>query len=345
MRIPRQLLYSALTISLIIASVVLPARAQTQPPKPAGEPSQSQPSIPPPRLPVPMTATGEPSVIRIKKPDAPSTSRPGAVGSCKEQIKKQFADAPNGSRANYELGLCHLSSKKFNDAITAIQKAIQLIPEWVKVREGLIISSRPALSKEQEEEIRRNARPSSAFFSLGWAYQQTGRYDEAVTAYRQVQPIYPAGSEAGYQMAMVHLLQGNREAALEQVAKMEKSFEQRLDVESKLLVPDLIPSDKSVSNGAPIIPETDSIRPTILYREKAKYTEDARQAKMSGTVEFQVIFRSDGVLVIQRVTGYLPYGLTLKAVEAASRIRFNPAIKDGAPVSVRGPLEFDFNIY
>jgi len=146
-------------------------------------------------------------------------------------------------------------------------------------------------------------------------------------------------------MAMVHLLQGNREAALEQVAKMEKSFEQRLDVESKLLVPDLIPSDKSVSNGAPIIPETDSIRPTILYREKAKYTEDARQAKMSGTVEFQVIFRSDGVLVIQRVTGYLPYGLTLKAVEAASRIRFNPAIKDGAPVSVRGPLEFDFNIY
>ena len=153
MRIPRQLLYSALTISLIIASVVLPARAQTQPPKPAGEPSQSQPSIPPPRLPVPMTATGEPSVIRIKKPDAPSTSRPGAVGSCKEQIKKQFADAPNGSRANYELGLCHLSSKKFNDAITAIQKAIQLIPEWIKEIEERVMSSRPILNKEQVEEL------------------------------------------------------------------------------------------------------------------------------------------------------------------------------------------------
>jgi outer membrane biosynthesis protein TonB len=126
---------------------------------------------------------------------------------------------------------------------------------------------------------------------------------------------------------------------------MEKSFEQRLDVESKLLVPDLIPSNESASNGAPIIPMADSIRSTILYREKAKYTEEARQAKMSGTVKLQVIFRSDGALVIQRVIEYLPYGLTTKAVEAASRIRFNPVIKDGAPVSVRGSLEFDFNIY
>jgi hypothetical protein len=63
---------------------------------------------------------------------------------------------------------------------------------------------------------------------------------------------------------------------------MEKSFEQRLDVESKLLVPDLIPSNESASNGAPIIPMADSIRSTILYREKAKYTEEARQAKISG---------------------------------------------------------------
>jgi len=265
--------------------------------------------------------------------------------SCDEQVKKKFADDPKSSRANYELGLCHLSSKKFNDAITAFQKAIRLIPGWIKEYEGRIMSSRPILSKEQEEEVRRNVSPSLVLFSLGWAYHQTGRYDEAVAAYRQIHSINPAAEEAKYQTAMIHLLQGNREAALEQVAEMEKSFERRLDVESKLLVPALIPSDDSVSNGAPIIPITNSIRPTILYREKAKYTEEARQAKMGGAVELQVIFRSDGAMVIHRVTEYLPYGLTLKAVEAASRIRFNPAIKDGAPVSVKGPLTFTFNIY
>ena len=343
MRIPRQLPYSALTISLIIASVVLPARAQTQPPKPAGEPSRSQPSLPPPRLPVPMTTTGEPSII--KKPNAPSPQQPGAVMSCDEQVKKQFADDPKSSRANYELGWCYLSSKKFNDAAAAFQKAIRLIPEWIKKLEGRVMSNRPKLNKEQEEELGRNAIPSLALFSLGWAYQRGGRYDEAVAAYRQIQSVYPAAEEAMYQTAMVHLLKGNRDAGLEQVAKMEKSFEQRLDVESKLLVPDLIPADKSVSNGAPIIPITNSIRPTILYREKAKYTEEARQAKVSGSVELQVIFRSDGVLVIHRVIEYLPYGLTMRAVEAASKTRFNPAIKDGAPVSIIGPLTFTFNIY
>ena len=90
---------------------------------------------------------------------------------------------------------------------------------------------------------------------------------------------------------------------------------------------------------------TPSIRPTILYREKAKYTEDARQARVQGTVELQVIFRSDGVIVIQRVTRYLPYGLTLTTVEAASKIKFTPAMKNGTPVSVRGPLEYSFNLY
>ena len=265
--------------------------------------------------------------------------------SCDEQLKNRFADAPNSSRANYELGLCYLNSKKFDDAAAAFQKAIQLIPEWIKEREGKDTPQLPKLSKEREDELKRNASPSLARFSLGWAYHQAGRYDEAVAAYQQIQSGYPAAEEASYQTAMVHLIRGNREAALEQVAKMGERFERRLDVESKLLIPDLISSDESVSNGAPIIKKTDSLRPTILYREKAKYTEDARQARMQGTVELQVIFRSDGVIVIQHVTRYLPYGLTLTTVEAASKIKFKPAMKDGSPVSVKGPLEFAFNLY
>src|SRR5262245_62019103 len=174
MRIPRLLLYSALTCSLTIASVLLPARAQAQPPKTPGEPPRIKITVPPPQ-------------------------HPGAVGSCKEQIKTRFADNPNSGRANYELGLCYSSSKKFDDAITALQKAIRLIPEWIKEREGKDPSQLPKLSKEQEEEFKNNPNPSSAFFSLGWAYHQTGRYDKAVAAYRQCQSTYPEAEEAGYQ--------------------------------------------------------------------------------------------------------------------------------------------------
>jgi hypothetical protein len=36
--------------------------------------------------------------------------------------------------------------------------------------------------------------------------------------------------------------------------------------------------------------------------------------------------------------------LTQKAIEAASKIRFEPAMKDGKPVSVRGNLEYSFRL-
>jgi tetratricopeptide (TPR) repeat protein len=344
MRIPRQLLISALTGLLAIASVVLPARAQTQTPKTAGEPSQSQQTVPPPRLPVPMTATGEPSIIKIK-PGVPPQQPSGVVMSCDEQIKNWFASDPNGSLANYNLGWCYLNSKKFDDAVAAFQKAIQSIPEWIKEREEKDIAHLPKLSKERQEELQRNASPSLARFAIGWTYQQAERFNEAVAAYRQIQSTPTVVDEARYQTAMVYLFQGNREAAAEQVAKLEERFQRRLDIESKLYVPDLIPPEESVSNGAPIIPMTSKTRPIILYREKAKYTEEARQAKIQGTVVLQVIFRSDGALVIHRVIRYLPFGLTMTAVLAGSRIQFTPAMENGSPISSKGTLEFTFNLY
>jgi cytochrome c-type biogenesis protein CcmH/NrfG len=72
-----------------------------------------------------MTVYGEAS---IKYPKGASPQQSGVVMSCEEQAKKQLADAPNSSRANYDLGLCYLSAKKFDDAAAAFQKAIQLIP-------------------------------------------------------------------------------------------------------------------------------------------------------------------------------------------------------------------------
>jgi TonB family protein len=83
----------------------------------------------------------------------------------------------------------------------------------------------------------------------------------------------------------------------------------------------------------------------ILYKEKAKYTEEARQNKVQGTVVLSAVFTSDGGINSIRVIRGLPDGLTEKAIEAAKKIRFKPAEKNGAPVTVRGQLEFTFNLY
>jgi TonB family protein len=87
-----------------------------------------------------------------------------------------------------------------------------------------------------------------------------------------------------------------------------------------------------------------SLRPTILYREKAQYTQEAKDNKVEGTVVLSVVFGADGQIGDIKVIKGLPYGLTQKAIEAASKIRFEPAMKDGQPVSVRGNLEYSFRL-
>jgi TonB family protein len=103
--------------------------------------------------------------------------------------------------------------------------------------------------------------------------------------------------------------------------------------------------DMGLGGGRSVEPMTASLRPTILYREKAKYTEEARQNKVQGTVVLQVIFHANGSITDIKVIRSLPDGLTEKAIEAAKKIRFNPAVRAGTPVSVRGTLEFTFNLY
>jgi TonB family protein len=94
----------------------------------------------------------------------------------------------------------------------------------------------------------------------------------------------------------------------------------------------------------PLYPMSASLKPTILYREKAKYTEDARRTGVEGTVVLSVVFNVNGAITHIMVVRGLPDGLTEKAIEAARKIRFQPAVKDGMPVSVRGSLEFTFKL-
>jgi TonB family protein len=104
--------------------------------------------------------------------------------------------------------------------------------------------------------------------------------------------------------------------------------------------PALVTFGEQASNG--VQPMTAELRPTILYKERPKYTEDALQNRIEGTVVLNVMFTADGKIRNIRVVRGLPDGLSEKAIEAAQKIRFNPAVKDGVPVNVRGNLEFNF---
>jgi TonB family protein len=103
--------------------------------------------------------------------------------------------------------------------------------------------------------------------------------------------------------------------------------------------------DRSPLSEPAIYPMSDSLRPKILHRDKATYTYKAREEKIQGTVVLQVVFHESGRITdIVTIRG-LPQGLTEQAIGTAYGIRFIPAMKDGKPISVRGNLEYAFNLY
>ena len=86
-------------------------------------------------------------------------------------------------------------------------------------------------------------------------------------------------------------------------------------------------------------------RAHVLSKPEPQYTEDARKNQISGTVVLKVVFASSGEVVQIRAVRTLPFGLTERAIAAARQIRFEPAKRDGQPVSVSMQLEYNFNLY
>ncbi|HKX32107.1 MAG TPA: energy transducer TonB [Blastocatellia bacterium] len=93
---------------------------------------------------------------------------------------------------------------------------------------------------------------------------------------------------------------------------------------------------------ADVLPMSENLKPEIIYKEPAKYTQEAMDHGVKGIVVLNVIFNADGTISRIRIVRGLPYGLTERSIDAVKKIRFKPAIKDGQPVSVRGNLEYQF---
>jgi TonB family protein len=83
----------------------------------------------------------------------------------------------------------------------------------------------------------------------------------------------------------------------------------------------------------------------VLEKAEPTYTESARKFGVQGTVVLRAVFTKNGQVANVHVVSKLPHGLTQKAIDAARGIRFEPAMKDGQPVSMWMELQYNFNLY
>jgi TonB family protein len=83
----------------------------------------------------------------------------------------------------------------------------------------------------------------------------------------------------------------------------------------------------------------------VLAKPEPSYTEEARTAHIEGTVVLRAVFAANGTVQHLLIMNSLPRGLTQRAIDAARKIKFIPATKDGRPVSMYIQLEYNFNLY
>jgi TonB family protein len=84
-------------------------------------------------------------------------------------------------------------------------------------------------------------------------------------------------------------------------------------------------------------------RAKILRKGEPQYTEQARRNHTSGSVLLQVVLKGSGEVGEIKVIRDLPDGLTDECIRAAREIKFEPAVKDGNPVSQYLRLQYTFN--
>lgn len=83
----------------------------------------------------------------------------------------------------------------------------------------------------------------------------------------------------------------------------------------------------------------------ILSKPAPQYTEAARIFGVSGTVMLRAVFSATGEVTNIQVIHKLPHGLTDQSIRAVRGIHFQPAQKDGHPVSQYIQIEYNFNLH
>jgi TonB family protein len=289
-----------------------------------------------------------------------------------EELKQKITANPNDASTHFKLGNLYQGLAMWQEAVAAYERATQTTERFATAYYALgwcyghMMKHEEALKAHQQALLYAAGENSklekeAAQYAIGWDHYRLKQYPEALEAYLRALEINPKYQVALYEIGRVYIAREQREKVLPIAQQLDSQYRQLLLKELELLLPlpmEASPSQVNALNqpaiSATAAPNTveaqtqtvsPTMRPIVTTRDKAKYTEIARQNRIYGVVVLSVIFAADGTLNRARVLRPLPFGLTGQALLAVEKIRFTPALKDGQPVSVRGNLEYSFSLY
>ena len=90
--------------------------------------------------------------------------------------------------------------------------------------------------------------------------------------------------------------------------------------------------------------KSETTPPQVIRNAQPEYAEEARTARVQGTVVLTAQIGTDGIAHDIRVLRHMDYGLDDKAVECLGKWLFQPGTRDGVPASMTVTVEISFRV-
>lgn len=296
----------------------------------------------------------------------------GAVKLLKQAAKADAGD----SQAWYYLGNSYIKQNKNKEAEKALKKAVALDAGNGKMRSHLayvyLLRNNPReASIEAKAALDVDPNDAEAHYVVGEVNFRDALYSAAYERAKKALEINPnfaaayalkseslvssfsaqAGTVVKTQGARGQLLQeasNDLEKYLSLAPSAEDAAFQREKLESIRFFAEYYnrpENQKPIVFDAAAAPEPNVTPLRIISRPRAEYSNRARKAGVSGFIRLTVGFSVDATVKHILITKPLGFGLDEQAVKAARSIKFEPAIKNGKPISQVKVIEYSFTIY
>jgi TonB family protein len=298
-----------------------------------------------------------------------------AIKALRDATKKRKEDAD----AWLYLGMAYVRTDEAKKAREALQTARQLRPQHEATLNALtvaLINGGDDFGALQvaNEAVKHSKQNFETHYLLAAINYRLGRLPQALEGAEAALKLNPAFPSAHYLkgQTLLNLSDQARTNASSETPELRKLLQEKSDARFAEAVQTL----ETFMRLAPNAPEIANLREELaqmrLYRSaldpsnpnrtifpardvttraliKGKpepiYTERARRNGVTGMVRLRLVLGADGTVQHIYPTRRLPAGLTEAAIEAARKIKFIPAMKDGRPVSQFVTIEYNFNIY
>ena len=297
--------------------------------------------------------------------------REGRNAQVLEELKQTVKENQLNADAWYYLGIAYLQHNDFKKASSAFDRAKELQPglaasTHAQVAYTLVLRNQlqDALA-EVSKALDLDPTNIDALYTMAIIKLRTRARDEALKNAEAIIALKPDLAEGyllrsmvlvGFNDKITSIQQETKPARLQRYQAALDALDLYLRVSSEPRATRVweeqleslrfyVANDLGTGSLETYLTREVTTRARIIEKPEPSYTETARMEQVAGTAILTCVFAADGTIQHVLVLQSLTHGLTEASIAATKRIKFEPAIVNGRPVSTFMQLEYSFSLF